>query len=236
MTRFVLNACVFVVLCAGAAYMLLPGYHRAATPTWFGMTRVAPGLFTDASARQEELAALVTDARDRSSVAFGTPSRPSRVLVCTTERCAARFGIRTSGLAIGARTILIAPKGINATILTHEQVHIDLRRHMSLRDVLYPRFPAWFDEGLAALVSDDTRLDRMDVPEARFILDARLRRDWSRMTTADTWPRTYGAARTLVADLVQRLGPDGLRALIAEVGTTGDFAAALATRLPPDWP
>lgn len=230
---------ICAVVCAAGALILcaaLPGYHRTALPGMFGAPRVAPGLYTDAPERAAELQALISGAMQTSAAFYGQPARAPRVIVCTTPACAARFGLHVRAVALGARTILVSPGGVTPMIFAHEQLHIDLRQHMTLRDVLAPRFPAWFDEGLASHVSGDDRLDQMTAQQARFALALRSRRDWGRANSIATWRRTYGAARALVTDLEARIGRAGLRALIAETARSGDFDAALARLVGPDWP
>lgn len=236
MKRLPAFAAGLVLFGAVGVYALTPGYHRVLTPALFGASKVAPGIFLDAPEQRDAVLALLSRAQRTSAAFFGTPPRQPRLIVCTTAICAQRFGLRVRGVALGMRTMLLAPGGVNATILTHEQVHIDLRQRMGLWDVAYPRYPAWFDEGLASLLSQDARLDVFAPKDAAWIMAAQGRRDWSRLNATGDWRRSYGAALSLVEDIDTRLGRDGLRALITEVAETGDFDAAKAARLGPDWP
>lgn len=190
------------------AYMARPGYHRVLTPGLFGMT-LSEGVFIDDPARAAEAAALIAQA-DAAAAGFFGPLRSTPIwVICTTPRCQTRFGIKPRGLAIGRRHILVAPKGVTATLLTHERVHIELRRHMGVRDMWDPRFPAWFDEGLASHISGDTRLVRPNDPrDADWIKQAVTFRDWGRLHAPDgaNWPQTYGAAARLVAEIEATLG------------------------------
>ncbi|MCO4054640.1 MAG: hypothetical protein HEQ16_11440 [Bosea sp.] len=53
--------------------------------------------------------------------------------------------------------IRLAPRGLNLTILTHEFSHVELHRRIGVLKLLRGAIPAWFDEGVAVIVSDDER-------------------------------------------------------------------------------
>lgn len=236
MKRILTAAALFILGSSVALYAALPGYHRAATPTWFGLTKVAPHMYTDAPDRAREFAGLLDQAQAVTSGFFGTPSEQPRLIICTTEACKRVFDMEVRGVALARRTVILGPKGVNVTILAHEQSHIDLRRHMGLRDVISPRFPSWFDEGLAGHLSQDARLTTYAPADAGWIMASQTLRDWGRITGKHGWRDTYGAAKSLVADIEGQLGRDGLRALIAEVAEHRNFDAALEARIGADWP
>jgi|GEM_PF-5560686 len=112
--------------------------------------------------------------------------------------------------------------------MTHERIHVDLHSLMGPSDILSPRLPAWFDEGLAGYLSNDLRYDPMLPNDALWIKEAQNFRDWSKMTRAHGRKQTYGAAKTLVAEIDQSLGRDGLRTLIDDVAVSRDLNTALS--------
>lgn len=63
----------------------------------------------------------------------------------------------TPGLAYGKALVLIgalAWQNANPeTIITHELLHAELHKSLTLRDISVPRFPMWFDEGLASWIA-----------------------------------------------------------------------------------
>lgn len=177
---------ISISLCALAivAYTAFPGWHRALTPTLFGMHKIAPNIYSDAPDKSKPHLALISAARTQASDFFGPLQTNPRYILCTTDRCTKRFGLRTRGLNLGYHLILIGPKGINASIITHEIAHSELHRTMGLRDMTKPKFPSWFDEGLASYISNDTRLSFVGDPH--WIKSVRNFRQWSTLNSAET--------------------------------------------------
>jgi len=117
--------------------------------------------------------------------------------------------------------------------VTHERTHAELHRSLRLSDLWDQRIPAWFDEGLASYLSDDTRLDSPENPrDADWICSARTFRDWGRLHPARDWRQTYGAAARKVAEIDQIYGRDGLRDLVAAGEAGGSFDAEYARLVP----
>ena len=225
MFKWLRIAFLTLLVSASCAYAALPGAHRALTPKLFGLTQIEPGLYTDAALQGDELLSLYKNARMRSEAFFGAMHASPRIIMCTTQDCANLFDIKPLGLAYGAHLVLLGPKGVNEMILTHELAHIQLHSEMGLQDLFKQRIPAWFDEGLASYIAADPRLRKYAPAEAEWIMQAQSFRDWGRMHQTYAWQETYGAAKSLVTDLQDRLGDDGLRLLIRKALENGDFAA-----------
>lgn len=228
-TRSAAAFILFATLAASAAYAALPGYHRALTPSWFGLTQIDTQLWTDDPSRANELLNLTAQSEHPARAFFGSLTTTPRILLCTTPACAARFNLGPIAVTLGYHAILASPGGVTPMILAHERVHSELHAYMGLSDLFSPRFPAWFDEGLASHLSHDTRLTRpTDARDADWITSARTYRDWGRLHAPDgqNWRHTYGAAARLVDELDDTIGRDGLRALIADVANGADFDAA----------
>lgn len=210
------------------AYATQPGYHRAITPGLFGMAHPAPNLYIDDPSQAEIVLAHIAAAEATTSDFFGALSANPTYVVCTTQVCKEDFGITPIGLSLGYQLILIAPGGVNELIFTHERVHAELHRSMGVRDIFDPRFPAWFDEGLASHLSGDPRLNRpADARAADWIRSARTFRDWNKLHPPHNWKDTYGAAARLVQEIEADVGRAGLRQLIAQVASGAPFARAL---------
>ena len=217
---------------AGLAWAEVPGPHRALTPELAGMVQVAPRLHVDAPGEAARVQALIAAAERRTAAFFGPLQADPVWVVCTTRACAEALALRANGMTYAAHLIVIGPRGVNPIVLTHERIHAELHRHVGLRDVFGPRFPAWFDEGLAAHLSGDARLFQPDDPRAAdWIREARDWFSWRRLREGRDWRASYGAAARLVAEIEDRIGADGLRALIDEVDAGADFDAALARRM-----
>lgn len=219
---------LFLSAMAVTAYAAVPGKHRIITPSLYGLTEIAPKIWLDQTERADEISALVTLGKKNSAAFFEKNLAEPTYIVCTQPLCAIRFGMTTRGLSLGDKYVLIGPKGINEMIITHEQIHADLHSYLGISDVLEPRYPMWFNEGLATHLSKDDRLNRPDtVKEALWIKEARTFRDWGRMTNANNWRDTYGAAARLIEALEQQIGIDGLREIVRAVGAGADFDETL---------
>lgn len=222
------------VLCLGA-FALLPGPHHALFPRAEGLSPISPGLWIDDPARAAEAQDVTQKSREIAAAFHGTAPLPDRIVFCTTQPCADRFNIYARGLSYGGHLILLAPEGINQTILAHELSHIALRTNARWFEDIRPRFPSWFDEGLAIHVSPDPRYIQPErLEDAAWVLGAHTRRDWGRLVTAENYPQVYGSAARLVQDIATRLGPDDFSAFVQDVANGADFDTELRRRV--DWP
>ena len=227
-TIFALAAAA-LTLTGAALAAATPGPHRALCPSCLGLTEIAPGLWTDDPATAPALRRMAAEGAATVSAFFGTPEATPRLILCQTKTCQDAFAIRPSAVTYGASLILVAPKGVSEMILTHELTHVALHRRQGVADILDQRFPAWFDEGLASLVSNDTRLPTA-IPEAdrRRITEARHFWQWGdAIADLGGWKPAYGAAMAEVVRIRDDLGPEGLKTLIARVADGADFDATL---------
>lgn len=221
---FLTNA-LFAALVVGAA---LPGPHRILAPTAFGLTEIAPQVWTDAPAQATDLVALTDRARARVSAFFGdTPPRATLVL-CSTRACADTFGIGGNGLSIADNLILVSPGGLTLGTLTHEMTHSRLHRSMGPRNLVRQPYPNWFDEGLATHVADHPLWNGTVTPAHRARV-REVRRFWQlRKAFRDLGVgRTYRAAAAEVAAIEARAGRAGLLELIARAEDGERFADVL---------
>jgi hypothetical protein len=57
----------------------------------------------------------------------------------------------------GYAVIRFSPRGLSRVIITHELTHVEVHERIGFLNHMRGAFPAWFDEGLAVLLSDDPR-------------------------------------------------------------------------------
>lgn len=201
------------------AFFLIPNGYRAFAPQTFGLTQMSERLYVDDAREVGSLRGLIATADAETEAFFGPlKTRPTWV-ICTTQSCADVLDLRASGLTYGYHLLVIGPRGVNERTMTHERVHAELHQYLDLSDALSPRFPAWFDEGLATHLSGDQRVNRPANPrDADWILEAERFFDWLRIRRERTTRDRYGAAATLVEEIEDKVGRDGLLALIRDVG------------------
>ena len=227
-----------IATCAAAvAAAALPGPHRLACPPCFGLSEIAPRVFTDAPAAEHRRIRQFWSRAEKDTAAFFGPlqSRPITV-ICQQGPCIETFSSSSaaSGVTFGWQAIRIAPRGVRQTIITHERIHAELHWRLGVVGLARNAIPAWFDEGLAVLLSGDRVLLRYAQRTRRndkWITDARWPWQWSRMVAAHGWRDSYAAAVTRVAGYEQRIGRGGLRRVVEAVISGADFETALHSEI-----
>jgi len=130
-------------------------------PTCFGFRSIAPNIYVQrGSPASFDAATLANVRRAKENIAsfFGGETATPMLLICTTEsRYRALEGRRGEPKAITwvGRTTLASPRGNNVVILTHELAHAEWESRLKLG--ARSAVPAWYNEGLAACISDDPR-------------------------------------------------------------------------------
>jgi len=145
---------------------LAPALAAYACPRCYGLKGVGDGIYVDKAMPTDELTqikSILTEAERRVRMFFGTFDQKPVLLICATEACNCRLGGRGGkGRAYGSKFIFISPAGRNAAILAHEYSHIELNSRIGIVGLVLGAVPAWFDEGVAVIVSRDERYLRID--------------------------------------------------------------------------
>ncbi len=231
MINGLIHACLSTALAMGVfAFFAVPNALRAFAPDLDGFVEISPTLHIDDPAAATRVQGLIRQAEAETQGFFGPLQTNPVWVVCTTPSCARAVSLRANGLTYGYTLIVLGPRGINQRTATHERVHAELHQYIGLEDILEPKFPAWFDEGLATYLSGDTRLRGPANPrEADWIREARRLTDWRRLGITRDWNARYSAASRLVEEIEDMVGRDGLQDLIRRVGEDGvSFDQALA--------
>lgn len=220
---------LFATIIVGAA---VPGTHRVVCPDCFGLTEIAPRVWTDSEVRAIELVALRTSSQRRVGAFFEDEQPNPTTILCSTRACAEIFGIGGNGLSIADLVVMVSPGGLSLGTLTHEMTHSRLHRNMGVRNIWTQPFPTWFDEGLATYVANHPRFSGSVSDEAR----KRVRKvqrfwQWRPAMRELGVGRAYGAAALEVGALDKRLGRSGLLELIMQADAGEDFATLEKQRL-----
>lgn len=226
------SALTLLLLIALVVGSVRPGPHRAIAPGSFGLTEIAPKVWTDAPERADNLRAMVRQARATVAEFFqDTPPSP-RVVLCTTTECARNFGVGGNGLSVARFAIVVSPGGLTLGTLTHEFTHARLHRYLGPRNLIRQPFPTWFDEGLATHVANHPRQPGPVSDEAR----AEVRQvehfwQWDDAYHTLGVGRAYTAAAAEVAEIEAILGRPQFLQFIANIEAGDDFATTLQTLL-----
>ncbi|WP_071797649.1 hypothetical protein [Natronohydrobacter thiooxidans] len=212
----------------GFAYPILPA---ALCPACFGLQALGNGMLVQQGTtpdRQTELAALTAQALHHVTSELGPTEVPPRLIFCTDADCAARLGLRNAaGLTISTpfgAVVYIAPHGARPEILRHELAHVVIHHRAGLIATLNGRLPAWLDEGLAVIVSDDPAhlhpgagVERCAAPPVRLVANPF---DFARAAAAD--PALYTRSACAALQYEAQLG--GRAALLAALDSLRDGA------------
>jgi len=156
-----LIAAVVVVLGTACVAFLLPAVAAYACPSCYGLERVTGSLFVDPAMSVGDKRMLQgTVARAAAQVAsfYGSFDKQPILLACASEDCDRKLGGKGARAnTYGTTFIRLSPRGLDQTILAHEFSHVELHARIGQLRLLMCAIPAWFDEGLAVIVSDDAR-------------------------------------------------------------------------------
>lgn len=164
LAKMTLALCLGAGLGLGALLGFLPALRGGLCPGCYGMERVTPALWVEAAMpghARAALAAEVAQARATIAAFYGPAQANLRILACLTDACDHRLGGRGAAAvtySLGPVSVVrLAPRGLDVTILTHELSHTETHARLGVLGQLTNRMPAWFDEGLSVVISDDPR-------------------------------------------------------------------------------
>ncbi|MHB1619978.1 MAG: hypothetical protein ACYCTY_08375 [Sulfuricella sp.] len=203
---------------------------KTLAPTWFGFVEISKDIYVNVEMpppQRIEVLKTVNAAQARVSQFFGGLDGHPRIFACSSEKCFVTngHGATPKGQAYGSSALMLSPSGLNVVIISHELTHIELHTRVgAFRS--WRSIPAWFDEGLAVLVSQDPRYTEeawlKATEHGRNIADLNAL-TWGK----GSWLQNYGTARHAVGEWYSHAGHAGLIHLIAEVKKGEDFDSVL---------
>lgn len=156
-----------VAVLGGLVYTLMfPAIVAVACPACFGMERRSAHIIVEQGMSPQQRAIFdhaVQSAQATVRSFYGAPARRPYVVVCATRACDARLkGEGVNALTLTApwfTVVRVSSNGREAGFLAHELAHVDFHARIGLAN-LQRAVPAWFDEGLAAVIAGDARYVR----------------------------------------------------------------------------
>lgn len=218
-----------IAIVVGVALVLRP-VAAWICPACYGLERAEPLLYVDKQMPFEErsrLSTAIVAAKSHVAEFYGTLVLEPVIVACSTQACDRRLGGRGAHAANFSgwkfAVIRLSPRGLNKTIVSHELSHVQAHQRVGITRLLSGKLPAWFDEGLAVLVSEDRQHSEPGHPASR-----RCTRAFTGELPQDfrSWGQLAARTPTLYTDAaceVQRWmdangGRDGLLAALDAVG------------------
>lgn len=138
-----------------------PALAALACPRCFGFERLQDSVFADPAmilAERSRLAVIISEGQARAASFFGSLHERPVILACASSECSRRMGDKGARAVSYAQFGLrLAPRGLDSITVAHELTHIEVHGRIGLVRFMPGAIPAWFDEGLAVLVSEDPR-------------------------------------------------------------------------------
>jgi hypothetical protein len=227
-----------VLLGTVGTVLAFPFGAAAARPACYGFDRFADNAFIEAAASPQQrghVAEVLAQAHGRVAAFYGTTDTQPRVLVCVSDDCYDRIRSAGSrGTAFLDLALQLSWRGTDPVIAAHELSHIEFHHRLGRIRHLIGAIPAWFDEGVAVVVSDDRRyLAPPDAPDRCLVgsneaLPAGLL-EWRREMGRYDNRQLYAKSACRVAEwMAAKGGAAAVTRLIASVSRGTPFAEAYA--------
>ena len=128
------------------------------TPETSSLEQIAPGLNVEPQMTKQQRKTLTGNigiARQRIHLYFGSVAVEPTITACATEKCFQdNGGVAGRAKAYGATKVLLSPRDLTAPAIAHEWSHAELHTRVGGARAA-KEIPRWFDEGLAAMISND---------------------------------------------------------------------------------
>ena len=128
-------------------------------PRCFGFEQLSGRVFVDATMPgplKAQPARAMRQGETKVADFYGELRAAPEVLACATDICWQGLGgSGAQAISYASVGFRLAPLGINPIIVAHELSHIELHERLGLVKFMVGAIPAWFDEGLAVIVSED---------------------------------------------------------------------------------
>ncbi|MDO9314083.1 MAG: hypothetical protein Q7T97_06025 [Burkholderiaceae bacterium] len=154
-------ALVIFVAAPVAAWIIVKPI-RVVFPTVQGMSCVSASVCVEDPDEAQAAVALYEEAFDFVSATVVPLRKKPRLIFCSTEICANKFGLGArAALTVGKFGTVVGPRAWTPYLVRHEMIHSVQCEQLGVLKVL--RMPSWFVEGMAYSLSEDPR-DQLPPP------------------------------------------------------------------------
>jgi hypothetical protein len=221
-----ITSTIFLVL--ALLFFTQPNYYRAFAPQFFGLNKIAPNIYSDQRLQLNAIQRAIKAADQNAAKFFPNQTANPTYIVCFKQDCEAIFGGLPSGLTLGYHRVIISPRGFDQRIFNHERIHIDLHSLMNVTDVFKIRYPTWFNEGLAELLSgSNCQGVPPSVSEIERIKTVVSLIQWNVAVSDRQYRRHYGAACRAVEQIRNKIGSKKLSELVHNATSRDQFLASI---------
>lgn len=124
-------------------------------PETFGLNPITPNIYVE-SGTDKHTQAILREAFDKAESAirsaYGDVKAHPVIHACVTEQCLDYFGGKDTLAKVYGNRILLSPRGLNWHFIAHEWSHAEMWARLTFP--AWKRMPQWFDEGVAAAISE----------------------------------------------------------------------------------
>lgn len=235
--RWILTGLIVLII-AGVSFYFSeePAAGAYLCPECYGFKQVEKRFYADNTMNREEIDQVQTfhlEAGNRVRAFWETFDQEPLILVCGSDACDQRMRYRgAKARAYGDTFILVYSQGRNAEFFAHELSHIELFSRLGNFRAVSNAVPAWFNEGIAVLVSQDERFVEMDgdgTPRCKTEPDGPLPvtfKEWSVAAGDRNRPLYAMAACQTLRWMKRRGGRQGVLDAIARIAEGHDFPSS----------
>ncbi|MGA3342303.1 MAG: hypothetical protein ABSD11_17235 [Methylocella sp.] len=151
----------FLIAGTSIVFSMQPTLAALVCPRYFGFEQLSGRVFVNATMPgplKAQLTRAMREGETKVADFYGELRAAPEVLACATDSCWRGLGgSGAQAISYASAGFRLAPLGINPIIVAHELSHIELHERLGLVKFMVGAIPAWFDEGLAVIVSEDPR-------------------------------------------------------------------------------
>lgn len=216
-------------------------------PSSIDMQMIAPNVYVDKNmnkTEQQRLLKIIPEAKLYVKNVWGKLESQPTIYACSTQECANSLGVGSRAHQI-LNHLVLSPKALSKEIISHEWSHAELYKRVG-GFFRWRKIPSWFDEGLAVLVSHESRHDerawqkiqdeKLPYPALSELITSK---QWSEATrkynqniSLDDIVITYATAGHEVSRWYQKAGQKGLSALMEKIKNGSSFEAVYKVNEP----
>ncbi len=230
--RILTSLAALIVLTLSLFCYLYPIYPALICPGCFGFEEVSDNFYIQSNLpeqKRKEIAEIYDIAQIRISAVLGPIQSKPVIFACSDE---AKFlglgGGKERWRVLTQAAVIFSPRGLNVSSMGHTLSHMELKQQVGA-SYSNTAIPAWFDEGLAVLVSKDERYTGEPKDGEMTELDVQALKTSAEWDDAiSNGKNVYGPSYRIVKRWFDKAGQAGVTELISRVKNREAFTKVYA--------